>query len=466
MQPDSLVRDTRIRVSALVCVCFLLGSAGWIAWLYRITDLAEPSMVDFYTMVLGYLSQVVGIGVYMLVRRKASGKAAAISTMVALGLYVALMEPATMSGSLVPTLAFGYAMNVLCGYFQGHYLVCLAELVVPNGRGITFGAGYALSTLATWILSSIGGELTSGTSNILVCVLVALLAMALVWVVASTPASTERFSSETKAKGLVNAYPTRTVLVLAGVAVIMASLVKNAGFSFPTADLSGDVNLELSRLLYGVGLVLAGIVADRDRRYVLACCAASLAVPFIMLALSGGGASGVTLWALGYLLFGFFAVWRVVLFADIADQCNRPWIAGFGLLFGRVGDILGTALFLALGNDSIMLVAVSSALFVVAAALLFALLEKLYGRDGQNEPTGEGEEFDPLEEFSKQYSLSSREQDVLFFVVDGLPNSKISLELSISEATVKFHMRNILKKTDCSNRVELTALYNGIAQSQ
>ena len=51
--------------------------------------------------------------------------------------------------------------------------------------------------------------------------------------------------------------------------------------------------------------------------------------------------------------------------------------------------------------------------------------------------------------------LSSRELQILEFVVSGLSNYKISQELEISKRTVDNHISNILKKTNADNRVEL-----------
>ncbi len=51
--------------------------------------------------------------------------------------------------------------------------------------------------------------------------------------------------------------------------------------------------------------------------------------------------------------------------------------------------------------------------------------------------------------------LSSRELEILEFVVAGLSNYKISQELDISKRTVDNHISNILKKTNADNRVEL-----------
>lgn len=51
--------------------------------------------------------------------------------------------------------------------------------------------------------------------------------------------------------------------------------------------------------------------------------------------------------------------------------------------------------------------------------------------------------------------LSSRELQILEFVVKGLSNQKIARELEISKRTVDNHISNILKKTNTDNRVEL-----------
>ena len=461
-----LLHDARVRVGALVFCCFLLGSTGWLAWLYNISALANPAQVDFYTMVLGYLAQAAGIGVYMLVRCKLGDKGSIVSdsTIVSIVMFIIVLEPATMTDSLSLTLAFGYAMNVFCGYFQGHYCSSLAEFVDADGRGTAFGAGYAATTLATWLLSSIAdGSLVTGTSNLLVCALLALLAAVCVWW-ASSRADLQPHGGEygigskppTGTSGLTSA-PTRSLLVLAGVTVAMISLVKNVGFSFPSADLSETVNLELSRLFYGVGLIAAGIVADRNRRYVLACCAASLVMPFLMLALAATEASSVTLWALGYLLFGFFTVFRVILFADLAAHSERIWLAGAGLALGRMGDAAGTALFLALGGSAVALIAVSAVLFVVSVALLFVLFGRLFNPPKTDEESPS--ETAQLAAFSSRYGLTERERDVLPHLLAGLTNARIASELGVSEPTVKFHVRNILKKTDCAKRSEVADLY-------
>jgi RNA polymerase sigma factor (sigma-70 family) len=63
-----------------------------------------------------------------------------------------------------------------------------------------------------------------------------------------------------------------------------------------------------------------------------------------------------------------------------------------------------------------------------------------------------------------EQTLSVREQEVLMLVAKGCSNKEISKQLSISENTVKTHMKNILGKLQLDNRVQLAsyAYDNGI----
>ncbi len=55
----------------------------------------------------------------------------------------------------------------------------------------------------------------------------------------------------------------------------------------------------------------------------------------------------------------------------------------------------------------------------------------------------------------KQFGLTSRELDVVGTIVSGFTNREIAEKFSISEQTVKHHLRNIFDKVGVSNRLEL-----------
>lgn len=56
------------------------------------------------------------------------------------------------------------------------------------------------------------------------------------------------------------------------------------------------------------------------------------------------------------------------------------------------------------------------------------------------------------------HDLTSREQDVLLLLVEGLNNREIAEKLVISRSTVKHHVSSILAKLDASNRAEAVAI--------
>ena len=460
------LQDPRVHVAAIVLTCFLLGSTGWLLWLYVLTDMAPAQTVDMLTMVVGYLMQAAGIGVFMYLVRDWDERRTRMAAVISIAAYVVCLVPAVLSQSLGPVLAFGYLANLMCGGFMAYYLMCLSRSVDAAHRGIVFGGAYAASTLASWALSAIGGGvLTHGWPGLVACLVLAAGAAALAWrrapaVLAAdevVPQSADAAGVPTRPKSDEDV---RRTVVLCGVAVVLMSVVKGAGFSFPTDDLMAGVPLELSRLLYGVGLLAAGLVNDKDRRYGALLCEGALVTPFLMLSLSGAAAPVALLWGMGYLLFGFFTVYRVLLFSDFADAWKLPMLAGFGMLLGRVGDALGTALVMALGETSLWLIVVTSVLFACTVAIFFLLSKRLYAPAAKR-VLSEQERFD---RFAARHDLSVREREVLQLVLAGRSNREVAVELSVSESTVKYHVRNVLRKTGSHSRKELLATYAGTSQ--
>jgi DNA-binding NarL/FixJ family response regulator len=64
--------------------------------------------------------------------------------------------------------------------------------------------------------------------------------------------------------------------------------------------------------------------------------------------------------------------------------------------------------------------------------------------------------------------LTRRERQILTFVAQGLKNKEIAVRLSLSEATVKSHMSNILSKLGVADRVQaaLWAVKQGMTESE
>jgi len=64
-------------------------------------------------------------------------------------------------------------------------------------------------------------------------------------------------------------------------------------------------------------------------------------------------------------------------------------------------------------------------------------------------------------------SLTPRELELLHLVAKGMPNKTIALALSVSENTVKYHLKSILQKLSAGNRTEAVteAIRRGLLDS-
>ena len=442
---------TNLQCSLIIALCFLWTSTGYLSWMYQLLDFAESSSVDWLTEVIGYLFQAFGIFIFSLViKRKKSLLSNKSIFITCIGIDFIFIILATLSNQLLFILIWGYMMNFVHGIIAGFYLTLLATQVELKYRSIVFGVAYAASSIASWLISLLNqsnilrSEYALITYGIFICITNGLI------IAEKEPIPLERitFTGKDISAGTI---------ALAGLTVVLVSLTRGIGFYFPMADISTGINLEFSRAFYAVGLILAGIVGDRSRKYGAVSCLAALFFPFAIIALSNEVGVSIVLWILGYCLFGFLAVFRVVLFSDIARMKEDfMYVAGFGLMFGRIGDAIGNLTGIILNDKLIPLVIVASICFVVTFVIFFMLYNRLYMPAPQPLPSQE----ERLNAFIQKYELSSREIEVLNLIREGASNGEISAKLFISENTVKFHVRNILKKTDCSNRTELITALN------
>jgi DNA-binding CsgD family transcriptional regulator len=83
-----------------------------------------------------------------------------------------------------------------------------------------------------------------------------------------------------------------------------------------------------------------------------------------------------------------------------------------------------------------------------------SLAEHLSGDETERHMHGPGREDPALRDL-----LTRRELDVLELMVRGETNGAIARELVLSDGTIKFHVRNILRKLHASNRAEATSRY-------
>lgn len=418
-----------------------------------------------YTEVFGYLVQAVGLLAFAMYKKKSIGTSSSRYSFALLslaGLVLAFLAALSPTGSV--SLVFGYGMNAVFGMIAGSYLQMLAECASVKHSGIVFGAGYGIGSIVSFLISLIGdGNFLARPEAFVVYVIVCAASVPLSIRIVGAEGSEEQGHNNLRAaqSGNLTTPNIASYLWLPGITVLLLSLEKSGGFYFPAADLGNhNVSLELSRSFYAAGLIVAGLINDRRRSAGAVLCIAALVFPFFTMI--AGTHSGINyfLWISGYIFFGFYAVYRVLLFTDISRSAKGlGYLACMGLMWGRLGDASGAAIGMILGNKPIVLITVMAVFFVICIFLFFSLYQMMYMRHADSEP-------DYIIQFASQYGLSQRESDLMRLILGGNTNKEIAEKLFISENTVKFHVRNLLRKTDCKKRSELLSLFDSFRSPQ
>ncbi len=440
--------------AALIGLCFLLSSTAWLTWEHRLIELTARRASDFLTMGAGYALQGVGVGLFALLLRK-NEKLASLLALPALLLHTFCLIPVMMDVPLGGTVFFGLLINLFCGYLAGLYLYMLTHTVPREKRGLTLGLGYSFSILGSWLLSLINhGNIYSDKWLPVICLGMTAALLALLFLRNTLPAAAPAENAE-KGEQKTDAGSGKPSLLLltAGAVVLLFSLVNNCSFAFSSSDLIRGIRVETSRLFYAMGLIIAGILSDRDRKTGAVAALSALVIPFVLLALRGEPVPLTIFWALSYFAFGFYSLFRMILFTDLAEKEGLLFLSGFGLMIGKIGDAAGESLCLTLSPTALIFL---TALFTIAAVFLFFRLYHPMYVPKKVRQLSEQEQF---YQFSLSHDLSSRERDMLRLVLEEKTNAEIAEACSISENTVKFHIRNLLQKTGCRNRKDLMAVY-------
>ena len=124
-------------------------------------------------------------------------------------------------------------------------------------------------------------------------------------------------------------------------------------------------------------------------------------------------------------------------------------------MLGRIGDALGTAICLGLEGARPVLICLAALLFALTAMAFFLLYQRFYLPTEEVKRTEE----ELFELFAMRHDLTAREGEVLRLVLDERSNTQIAAELFVSENTVKYHIRNLLRKTGCKSKREIRAHY-------
>ncbi len=454
----AIMRRNRLLVySVTVALGFLWTGASYISHMYRLHTFFPSGQVDIIALRWNYLAQAVGLILYaFLLGRFPAIVSRRVFFVLVMLLDASFMTLALLSGHPLLSLWAGLVMNLLHGTVAAAYLTLLGAFLPLAQRGRAFGYAYAAGSLSTYLLSLVAGGRMIRSSYAVAVYLAFVGANSLVVCFGEDLPDEE--TKGTDCKGSV-----RNKVVLLFPTLVLMAVLSSVGSQYQFQVVADQkVSLELSRAFYAIGLTAAGIATDKNRKLGAILCYVSLVFPFAQVVLRTQPPLIAFAWGLSYLLLGFYSVFRAITFVDISGQSPRLLpLAALGLAAGRVGEALGTLLPETVLGHQLYVTLLVLALFVPLTLLFFFFLQAMYGQ----EPSLPGDPEAIFHHFETEYALTRREGEVLRHILAGRANGEIAAALFVSESTVKFHVKNILRKTGCSNRIEIVALVRGSGAS-
>lgn len=434
--------------SVLPALGYLWAGSAFISHMYCLYAKLPFETANQIALRWNYLAQAIGIIFFIFAMIKIPDKAAKkISYFVSLGLSAVFMVLMLLCKSTGLIIAGGLFFNFFIGSLSAWHLMLIAAHVPQQMMARAYGFSFAVGSFGTYLISLFynGLFLSPPVAPVLYLILIGINGLLII-------KCDKNLLPYKDSKSSSKAFPKETLTILMIVIFVMSLLYTIGGRYDVSNIVDAKVNLEFARAFYALGLILAGILFDISRKHGAITCFASLVFPFFVILLYDYDSLIIVAWVLGYILLGLFSVYRAVLFMDVAIKDTAFLsLAALGLFVTRLGEVTITYVPSQAFDNNLSAYLIIGSLFVILVFLFFFAFQKLYMPIYKPTPDYELQ----LLEFEKRYGLTIREMDVLIEIAGGYSNAEISAKLFVSENTVKFHMKNLLKKTSCSNRSEV-----------
>lgn len=432
--------------SCIVAVCFLYTGSVYMSQFYRLIPFYDAQTVDIITSCLNYVLQALGILVFALgLKHKPTVLGNHRFFIVTLFIGIPCMMVMQLAKSGMVIVVSGGIFHFLIGLYFGCYLSLFAKFVPIKYSGISYGIAYAFGSVGTYILSLFeGGDFLISKKITVLYIILAILTIFLVWFGYAHPETESKDvpGQERESSGSL-LLPSATVVVMMMVSVIGSGLY----YSLPQA---ADIDWNLIRAFYAVGLILTGLTMDCKRWIGEILTAASLLYPLIALTLIGEGMNNTVAFSFSYLFRGCLTVYYIIFFTDIASfDKKRLFVAPLGLFFSRLTEASLTLILMAIAIPNLVQI-IAMALLMIPLTVLIVIRQK-----SKILPfSAPVDEQKKKAVFADKYHLTARETEILGFLAEGLTDDEIASKINISRNTVRFHVSNILKKTGTSTRVD------------
>ena len=444
---------------AILALQFLVCGSVYISQVYHLLNFYSEDMVLIIGMRWNYFAQAFGMLIFILLFLKVPkyvGNRISYALLIAVGTIITAISLHTYNGTVA--LFFTIIYNIIIGLSSGYALTTLTSHVSKIKLGLAFGLAYAIGSVGTYLISVIDeGDFLKTKNVVIVYLIINIINIIILYFSQNIPCTTKAYSKSKTKYVKRNISENIHLYILILLIIILVNSINALGNNFQMAAIAnGKASLPFSRAFYAISLLSAGLISLRSRKYLALTTFASLLFPVVTIILAGDPSLASGLLTITYLFLGFVAVYRSLMFMDIAAGDNNLLaFACVGLMLSRLVEA-GSTWFSSINiTDKLLAAIIFAVLFALLLFVFFIYVQKMY-QSSSYEATVE----DKLMRFAQKYNLTSREKEVLPLLTKGTPNREIAKLMFISENTVKFHIKNLLQKTGCPDRTDLISLYN------
>jgi DNA-binding CsgD family transcriptional regulator len=432
-------------LTVLIALTFFWAGSVYINQMYYLSDKISANAIDLISIQLNYSGQMIGaiIGLFMLRKDKTH---LFIKRNLFLGLIISVVTTLGIFAStkVIYSVLLGFIMNSAYGFITAYLLSLVGQFGTVNTVGKIVGLGYGLGTLASYLFNAILGEWMSQYQLIsFVFAGIILIEIFIVHKMNLDFTQTERPEKR--------AITRNEFFLMAFVLTFMAIISAIGGNYKSEAIFQTGIRLEYTRIYYAIGLIIAGLISDYSRHLGGWACIFALFYPFVGILINSNLSLASIAWPMSYFFLGFYTIYRTIKSIDLSMVSQKfIYFASLGFIVARFGEIM-SELFFWIPSDQTLLNSILLILLMVPMLIGFTKLESY---------TIKNTNLISYDDKVKSFALTNREKEILECVLNGKSNSEIASSLFISENTVKFHVRNILKKTNCKGRNDVRDLFH------
>ena len=319
------------------------------------------------------------------------------------------------------------------GFCLGYHFALITSNVENNYRGRVFGIGYAIGSISSYLVMNLPNRIFTSYLSIIIYAILILTNILLV----IDQKELDVIKKETCTNSFKSYFKVLSIVIIL---MSFLSVISTDSISISVFDMEGLY--QKSRIWYAIGLIISGIVCDKNKELFDIITLSSFIFYLISIVLLNQNISPGIIVSASYFFLGFFVIFRTITFMNLSSK-NKSML--FICCYGPMYHILVESC-LAIFNNILDYYLILVLLESLALGLLLFVYILFYSRNNRVS------EDDSIKELSLKYKLSIQEEKVLYLLMQDLSNQEIADKLFVSINTIRNQVASIYKKTNMNKK--------------